>query len=213
MANNRDMEIVNPNDYKIFKDFNSVNIGDSILDHNGEIMATVINKDANGNIKIRNLDTGRVIDGMTEDNAKHLGFRFARQKPSKNVSLSEEEELQISECLRIAGVLTEEETNDSSSNITNPLTKDVDYDEELEYMDSYRRPIEGVSLLPSVPLEKGDVIYINGYPTFYVHDPKFMGNSVRVTELNGLSGCNFAIEDVNKAREENRIKVWRRKTW
>lgn len=213
MTNNKNMNFINPNAYNIFTDFNSVNIGDSILDHDGEIMATVINKDANGNIKIRNLDTGRVIDGMTEDNAKHLGFRFARQKPSKNVSLSEDEELEISECLRIAGILTEEETNNSSSNITNPLTKDVDYDEELEYIDSYRRPIEGVSLLPTVPLEKGDVIYVNDYPTFYVDDPKFMGNSIRFIELNGLSGYTFTIEEINEARKANRIKVWRRKTW
>lgn len=213
MTNNKNMNFINPNAYNIFTDFNSVNIGDSILDHDGEIMATVINKDANGNIKIRNLDTGRVIDGMTEDNAKHLGFRFARQNPSKNVSLSEDEELEISECLRIAGILTEEETNNSSSNIANPLTKNVDYDEELEYIDSYRRPIEGVSLLPTVPLEEGDVIYINDLPTLYVHDPKFMGNSVHVTELNGLNGYNFTIEEVDAARKKNRIKVWRRKTW
>ena len=210
---NKNMEFIDPNTYDIFTDFNSVNIGDSILDHDGEIMATVINKDANGNIKIRNLDTGRVIDGMTEDNAKHLGFRFTRQKPPKNVSLSEEEELQISECLRIAGVLTEEETNDSSSNITTPLTKNVDYKEELEYIDSYRRPIDGVSLSETVPLEEGDVIYVNGYPTFYVNNPKFMGNCVHVTELNGANAYIFKIEDVNKAREKKRIKVWRKKTW
>ena len=210
---NKNMELINPNAYDIFTDFNSVNIGDSILDHDGNIMATVINKDANGNIKIRNLDTGRVIDGITEDNTKHLGFRYARQKPTKNISISEEEESQISECLRIAGILTEEETNNNSSNITNPLTKNVDYDEEIEYMDSYRRPIEGVSLLPTVPLEKGDVIYVRGYPTFYVNDPKFMGNNIRVTELHGLSGYTFTIEEVNEARKKNRIMVWRKKTW
>lgn len=102
MANTRDMKIVNPNDYKIFKDFNMVQKGDFIIDYDGEVMATVINRD-DSTLICKNLDTGKNFD-VTEDGARHLGYRYKRQNPTKISKISEEIERQIAECLRLAGV-------------------------------------------------------------------------------------------------------------
>lgn len=93
---------VNPNNYKDFRDFNSLQKGDYILDMN-EPQFVVIGKDENGNLICKNLETGKkILINSTE--ASHLNYTYRRYTNQTNESISKEIEKQIAECLRLAGV-------------------------------------------------------------------------------------------------------------
>lgn len=102
MTNERNMEIVDPNDYEIIQDYEDVKKGDYITDHDGNELAVVLGWD-NDNLICRNLETGKKFI-VTEDNAQHLGYGYKRQNPTKTVPISDDLEKQIAECLRLAGV-------------------------------------------------------------------------------------------------------------
>lgn len=93
---------VNPSNYKGFRDFNSLQKGDYILDMD-EPQFIVLGKNEDGNVICRNLDTGKkmVINPV---GARHLNYTYRRYFNKPNESITEEIERQIAECLRLAGV-------------------------------------------------------------------------------------------------------------
>lgn len=99
MAN---IQQVNPNNYKDFRDFNSLQKGDYILDMN-EPQFVVLGKDGNGDIICRNLETGKKML-INSIEASHLNYTYRRYTKQRNESISKEIERQIVECLRLAGV-------------------------------------------------------------------------------------------------------------
>ena len=99
MAN---IQHVNPNEYKDFKDFNSLQKGDYILDID-EPQFIVLGSDENGDVICRNLETGKKMI-INPIEARHLNYTYRRYANVKNESITRDVENQIAECLRLAGI-------------------------------------------------------------------------------------------------------------
>lgn len=152
MTENEYMEIVNPNDYQEINGYNAVQIGDFIGDHDGHIMSQVINK-IDGDLICRKIGTSGKTP-VSELDANHLGYRYFRLKPTKKVPLArknaitEEEELQIAECLRLAGVQLNEYIFDRESSL---------YDEN--YIDYFSTNMELITDITKI--SKYDAMYFS----------------------------------------------------
>jgi hypothetical protein len=167
MVGNESMSFVDPNKYIDFRELSQVRVGDYVLDPDGKPYMQVLGWNKNNDLICRqyerDLSNEKNIKSHYRDGNKiaispeqHLNLVFRRYDSGSNRQLSEEEELQIAECLHVAGVQLNEYIFDRESQL---------YDEN--YVDYYSNNMEIIKEINENnidKIQKFDAMYASDRP-------------------------------------------------